>query len=304
MQQNISPLTFSPDDTPASAEQFDEYRMRTGDVLELVYQIRPVKTDNYYLNIEDVVEIRFPSMPENDTQQIVRSDGKITLPYIGDVTVVGLTPGEATQSLRSAYQNVLRFPDIYLVLKESGGLLRELKKLQGQTKLLTVRPDGVITFPLLGDMPVVGKTVPEVSASLNDLYSQHYPEVQADIILSKTAGMFVYVLGEVNRPGAYEMKRPMTLTEVLSTAGGITESAKLSHVALSHRKGTVMTCRIIDFEARLNGEKERKADMLNPDDVVYIPKRPLATAAQAAKEISELLFFRGFSVGTSWKLDE
>ncbi|QTA90747.1 polysaccharide biosynthesis/export family protein [Desulfonema magnum] len=291
-------------------EYFHEYRLMSGDLLDIIYKINLIKTDKYRLNTADVVEIRFPSMSDHNTQQVIRSDGMITLPYVGDISVIGLTTQEAAEKLREAYKTVLRFPDIYLLLKEeSGARIRELRRVitsfsQGQTRVLTVRPDGVITFPLIGDMSVAGKTIPEVSEAVNQSYKQQYPELQADIILSETAGFFVYVFGEVGRPGAYEMKQSMTLIKALAMAGGPKASARLRNVALSHRKGSVMECRIIDLEARLKGEKKCVSQLLRPDDIIYVPKRPLATAAQIAKEISGITFFRGFSLGASWKLDD
>ncbi len=287
----------------------DEYRIRVGDILEIIYEIHPLKTDEYRLDIQDVVEVRFLSMPELNYPQTIRPDGRITLPYIGDIEVLNSTSAQATRRIRSAYENILRFPDVFLVIKEFGAGTKELKEViktssRGQSKLLTVRPDGRATFPMIGEMFVAEETVPNLSSQVNESYKKLYRGLHVDVILSKTSGIFVYILGEVENPGAYEIKRPVTVIEALAMAGGPTVSAKLRHVALSQRDGPDMISRIVDMEARLNGKRKMIAGLLKPDAIVYVPKRPLATAAQIAKEISQVTFFRGFSIGGSWKLED
>jgi len=309
MRQGLPPVSPLADESPAATAYFEEYRLRGGDVLDIIYEIHPLKTAEYRLNIEDVVDVRFPSLPDHDTQQTIRSDGMISLPYIGDVHAEGMTPGEMTAHLQDAYKKILRFPDVYVSVRESGSGLRELRRIvenlsQGQSRLQTIRLDGLITFPLIGDMAVAGKSVPELSEMLNQACKTRYPELSAHVRLSKSAGLFVYVLGEVERPGAYEISRPVNITQALALAGGPTFSAKLAHVALSRRKGPDMECSIIDMEDGFRGESAVSGNLLVPDDIIYVPRHPLANAAQIAREIADLTFFRGFSLGASWKLDE
>ena len=307
IQESRSPVCFNNSSKGPTIERFDEYHLKGGDILDIIYQVRPQKIDEYRLNIQDVVEVRFPFMPNDNIQQVIRPDGMITLPYINDISVLNLTPEEATKKIRLAYKEILRFPDIYIIVREFGAGTKELKKVittasRGQSKLLTIRPDGDVTFPLIGDIPVVEKTIPEISKTVNSLYKKLYPELQVDVILYKTIGNFVYVLGEVKRPGAYKINRPVTIYQALSLASGSTPAARLGDVVVLRRKGATMVCRVIDVKSGFTSAKNPVFVLLRPDDIVYVPKRRLATAAQIAKEISDLIFFRGYSLGFSWEL--
>lgn len=307
IQESRHPVYFENSNKGPTIERFDEYHLRGGDILDIIYQVRPQKIGEYRLNIQDVIKVRFPSMPEHDIQQVIRPDGMITLPYIGDINVLNLTPEAATKKIRLFYKEILRLPDIYLIVKEFGAGTKELKRVittasRGQSKLLTVRPDGVVTFPLIGDMLVVEKTIPEISSVVNKQYKELYPELQVDVILYKAVGSYVYVLGEVRRPGAYTINRPVTIYQALSMGGGLTPVARLDDVVMMRRKGATMECRIVDVKSVLTAGKESVYVLLKPDDIIYVPKRRLATAAQIAKEISDLIFFRGYSLGFSWEV--
>jgi len=302
--KNSDITTFNEQDGNSAVKRhFDEYRVVCGDIFDIIYQIRPFIINSYKLKIQDVVEIRFPSMREHNFKQIIRTDGKITLPYINDLKIVSLTTEEATKKIRTAYKDIFRFPDAFLLLKEFGTGTKELKKVittssRGQSKLITVRPDGVITFPLIGDQFVAGLTFPEISTDINKKYQEVYPELQVDVILYKTAGTHIYVTGEVGRPGVYTINRPTTVRIALAMAGGATSKARTGDIIISRRKGEKMLCRIINL-------KDKKSDLitlLEPDDIIYVPKRRLSTAAEIASEISEVSFFRGYSVGFSWQL--
>lgn len=304
----VESAAYRPENHPGPAmESAAAYTLMGGDVLDIIYQVRPRKIDHYRLNIQDVIEIRFPAMPEHNHQQVVRADGMITLPYIQDVYVLGLTPREATQKVRAALQDVLRMPEIYILIKEFGAGTKELKKVittasRGQSKLLTVRPDGVVTFPLIGDMRVADQTIPDVSNRVNTAYKKLYPELQVDVILFQTAGTYVYVFGEVAHPGAYKIIKPITYVNALVLAGGTTPKARLSDVVVSHRTGNKMICHIVDLKSGLEGRTSAYTPVL-PETVIYVPPRPLSTAAQVAKELSELTFFTGWGLSFSWELE-
>jgi polysaccharide biosynthesis/export protein len=69
-----------------------------------------------------LVEFRFAYQPElNDTQK-VRRDGKVTLPFLGDVLIAGLAPAEVGEQLRKAYEGQLRDPSIAVILREDPSL--------------------------------------------------------------------------------------------------------------------------------------------------------------------------------------
>lgn len=302
--KQIKSIDKSPLPKTSAIERFNQYRLGNGDVLDIIYQVRPQETNTYALNIQDKVEIRFPSMPEHNIEQVIRPDGKITLPYIDDVYILGMTTEEATLAIREKYKDVLRLPSVFILIKEFGSGTRELKRVittasRGQSKLITIRPDGIVTLPLIGDQLVRDLTLTEASLKINTAYKKIYPELQVDVILHESAGAFIYVVGQVQKPGAYKINNPSMLRIMLAMAGGVTNSARLDNVIVSRRNGDVMEYRIVDLD-----DTSSAITMLIADDIIYVPRTRLTSSAQIAREISEVTFFRGFSLGFSWVLHD
>lgn len=89
-----------------------------------------------------------------------------------------------------------------------------------------VEPSGAIIFPLLGSVPVAGKTPAEIAALLEVLLERDfYVDVQLKVEVAVYGSQPVTLLGEVQSPGTYFLQGPTTLTELLSRAGGLKSTA-------------------------------------------------------------------------------
>ncbi len=90
------------------------------------------------------------------------------------------------------------------------------------TKTLRVSTNGTISFPLLGDLHVAGLTAVKVEKKLEGLLREGYlVNPQVSVMVKEYHSKEVFILGAVNKPGAYPLKRESTLLEVISRAGGI-----------------------------------------------------------------------------------
>ncbi len=104
---------------------------------------------------------------------------------------------------------------------------------------LPVRADGSITLPLVGDIPVAGKTLVEARATLDEALEAYYKNFQSRIEVTRYGSQEAYVLGAVKEPGPIALKaRPISVLRAVAEAGGATELADLSRVELLHRDGT------------------------------------------------------------------
>lgn len=148
-----------------------------------------------------------------------------------------------------------------------------------------VRPDGMISFPLVGDIPAVGLTLTQLDAEVTKRLEEYikYPEVS--VLLRKFGGQKVVILGEVNFPGVYAVTGRATVLEAVALAGGFNQDAVLSSViviqgGLTNPKGV-----------RVNLNRAiMKADMfqnivLNPQDIVYVPKKFIANVNYVVSQI-------------------
>ena len=88
-----------------------------------------------------------------------------------------------------------------------------------------VRPDGGISFPLVGDIMVAGKTAAQVREELAHRLEKYVPEPVVTVSVTRVASYRIYVIGRVNKPGEFPLGRPVDVLQALSLAGGMTPFA-------------------------------------------------------------------------------
>lgn len=299
----ITGETFSFDQGvyPAENNLFQEYHIAPGDVLDVLYQVQSWKPqESFRIAVDHTVSIKFVHVPELNEEQNVQPNGKMSLPYVGEVSVVGLTVTELKKKIEDLYRKILRKPEVYVVVPEFSTNIKELKKdlhtsPRGLSRLVTVRPDGFVTFPMLGDIFVADHPVPEINKLMNERYEQVLPGLHVDLFLEKTTGTVIYVLGEVRKPGAYAIDKPKTVMEALALAGGADTHALLDNVIVFRRHDHKLVARGVNVQATLQQEGATFF-ALRPDDIVYIPKTRIGTLAQLMRDISDITFFNGYSI--------
>jgi polysaccharide export outer membrane protein len=263
--------------------------------------------DTFKLAVDHTVTVKFVHVPELNEEQRVRPDGNISLPYLGNVYVVGRTLDELIQELKKRYSSILQNPDLYVIVPEFRSRIKELKAdlhtaPRGLSRLVTVRPDGYVTFPMLGDVFVAKKTLPDINKELNTMYDRILPGLHVDLFLEKHAGSKIYILGQVKSPGAYDISKPMTLAEILAISGSFLPGAKLDSVIVMRRHEGKVVATKIDFRNTLTAKGGYTLFFLKPDDIVYVPKKVITEAGELMRDLADVLLFRGWSVGFSWEL--
>lgn len=290
---------------------FPIYRIMPGDILDLLFQIAVTSNKDFKLMPQDNIEIKFPDMPDLNQEQRIRPDGKISLPYVGEVKAVGYMPKDLEKTLRGLYSSILNNPELYVVVKEYGAKVHELKESirnspRGQSKLIRVRSDGYATFPIVGEVKVYGETIPKITKILNEKFHEVTEDIRIDLLLHESAGAKVCVLGAVVTPGFYPINKPVTIIEAISLAGGFRNDAKLETVLAIRRDGDKMRHLMIDVTKILASDPEAFHTFITMNDIVYVPRTKLSHAAQVAREIGDMIFFRGWSssVGFSYELNQ
>jgi len=295
-------ITFSFDPKEGQGDRFQHYLIAPGDILDVGYHIKSWEgQEEFRLAMDNEVEVKFPDMPDLNETAIIRPDGKISLPYLGEVQAAGLTVAELTEQLEAQYADVLREPELFVTVPDFRNAIREFKEDlsslgRGLSRLVTVRPDGRVTFAMIGDVLVSGKTFGEVQLDVNRRYAAVLPGLSADISLEAHSGSRVYVLGEVGTPGAYEIDRPTTVVEALALAGSPLSSAKLNSVVVMRRRADRMIGMRVDARSTLHLRKNSFFFFLQPDDVIYVPRRTIARIGDVAEDIQRVLFFNGWGL--------
>jgi polysaccharide export outer membrane protein len=136
------------------------------------------------------------------------------------------------------------------------------------TRQVTVTPDGVIFIPLVGNVSVLGLTTKQIEAKLTTVLVRYVKTPKVTVTYQKTGptGQFVYILGQIAKPGGYDFRQGTTVAELLATAGGPTAQAALSKAIILHRS----TANPVDLYKLLAGDPSQNA-ILVPGDVLIIP---------------------------------
>lgn len=146
-------------------------------------------------------------------------------------------------------------------------------------RTVTVRPDGGMSFSLIGDVNASGLTPAELDKVITRKLSKYVqkPEVTVIVTDASIRSKQVLILGEVTRPGAYPIGESITVLEAIAKAGGYTESAALKKVTIT-RKSEAKNPKVIKVNLKkVITEGDRSEDItLEPGDVVYLPKKTSA----------------------------
>lgn len=134
-----------------------------------------------------------------------------------------------------------------------------------------VRPDGGISFPLAGDIDAAGHTVQDVKQAIVDRIKEYIPEPVVTVLVQKTDGNAIYVLGKVTRPGAFVMQRPLDVTQALAMAGGLATFADENGISILRRAGGSQSALPFRYGDVQKGKSLDQNIMLQPGDVVVVP---------------------------------
>jgi polysaccharide biosynthesis/export protein len=129
--------------------------------------------------------------------------------------------------------------------------------------------EGLITLPLLGDVPAAGLSTAVLEQSLRKRYDEFLHDPQVGVQVKEYRGQQVSVIGAVGKPGLYQLTGPRTLVDLLSMAGGINERAG-SQISLSRQGPQGRQSYIIDLFA-LAGNPEFVNMPVQAGDVINVP---------------------------------
>lgn len=147
-----------------------------------------------------------------------------------------------------------------------------------------VRPDGVIFFPYLGDVMLLGLTVSELSATLRTRYANVLKSAEVTIIVRSFQPMRVYVTGEVLTPGRIEFRQGLTVAQVVSSAGGFRDTANRNEVIVL-RPATSTAMQVTRVSLARN-DREAGDQLLAPNDIVVVVKSKIARLGQTIRQYS------------------
>jgi len=146
-------------------------------------------------------------------------------------------------------------------------------------RIVTVRPDGRMSFSLIGDVNANGLTPAKLDEIITGMLSEYVqkPEVTVVVTSISIRSTQILVLGQVARPGAYPMEERLTVLESIAKAGSYTETAGLRKVTIARqsRAGTPKVIKV-DLKKIITKGDRRGNVVLEPGDIVHVPTKASA----------------------------
>jgi len=137
------------------------------------------------------------------------------------------------------------------------------------TEVAVVRPDGMISLPLVSEVPVAGMTPESAETALTARLEKYVHKPRVTVTVQDIRSRMVYVTGEVQRPGAYPLIDTMTVVQLIARSGGPTDFAKKNKVYVL-RAGNSAKINV-DYRKVLKGQSPEQNVELAPGDTVVVP---------------------------------
>ena len=136
---------------------------------------------------------------------------------------------------------------------------------------VVVRPDGMISLPLLNDVRAEGLTPEQLRVALTTAASKFVEEPTVTVVVKSINSRKVFVTGQVGKPGPYPLGGPTTVVQILSTAGGLAEYAKKSKIMVLRTEGGKSVALPFNYEEVMQGKRLQQNIELKPGDTVVVP---------------------------------
>lgn len=144
-------------------------------------------------------------------------------------------------------------------------------KEEGMQLEVVVRPDGGITYPLVGELQAGGLTAEALSAELVEKLKRYIPQPNVTVSVLRPVSNKIYVIGKVNRPGEFTATGYMDVLQALTMAGGLTPYADSDDIKIIRRTETGNKMKLFDYDDVISGDRLDMNIILQAGDTVVVP---------------------------------
>ncbi len=136
---------------------------------------------------------------------------------------------------------------------------------------VVVRPDGMITLPLLNDVKAAGLRPTELRDILNERAADFITSPESTVVVKEINSRKVFITGEVGKPGAYDLPGPTTVVQLIAMAGGLNEFADDENIVILRiERGYAMSYEVNYREVSRRINVRQNLPLL-PGDTVIVP---------------------------------
>jgi len=178
--------------------------------------------------------------------------------------MVGPGPAEAGNAAAIAA------PAIDYVIGPSDVLSVTVWKEPALTASLLVRPDGMISMPLVGDIAARGLTPAQLAEVITLKLKKYIQDPNVSIVLTQINSRKIFLVGEIAKRGPVEMTSGMRLIEAISSAGGLTDYANQKKIYILRSESGPQQKIPVRYKEALKGNNEFNV-LLKPGDTIVVP---------------------------------
>ena len=148
---------------------------------------------------------------------------------------------------------------------------------QDISRAIKIRPDGMLSYPLVGTIRAEGLTIDELQVRLTEELSKYIRSPLVTVTVNEFVGNKIIVLGEVNYPGIYTYSGTMNLLEALALAGDFTKEGKReSVIVVSDNLTESPEVRRVNLFRAIRRGTSKSDIILKPNDLIYVPRHFIA----------------------------
>lgn len=139
------------------------------------------------------------------------------------------------------------------------------------SRTVPVRPDGKISLPLLNDVQAAGLTPMELREVLMKRLVEFVPSPEISVMVTEVRSFMISVIGQVTKPGRYDLRSSATVVDALAMAGGFKEFAGRSKIVVIRREGGASRRITFDYDKLSDSKTPQDNFELRPGDIVMVP---------------------------------
>lgn len=136
------------------------------------------------------------------------------------------------------------------------------------TRAVTVRFDGMVTVPLIGDVSAAGRTPSQLAETLTQGLRRFIEAPRVTVGIEQATSARFYVVGQVGKSGEFPLSGPTTVLQALALAGGFKDYAKTDGIVIVRRDQSVVP---VNYKRIADGKDVAQNVMLGPGDTIVVP---------------------------------
>jgi polysaccharide biosynthesis/export protein len=137
-----------------------------------------------------------------------------------------------------------------------------------------IRPDGRINYPVIGELDVASMSCAQLVKIMQGKLAPYVNNPVVSISIESYYANKIFIIGDVNRAGEYEIYEPVEIIKAVAMSGGL-KNPKAKWAKIIRGDGTVISVNLADLFSGKISKRESAKYLLYPGDTMYIPESML-----------------------------